>query len=404
MKKVAGFVALVIVGAALLFIGRTPRGETQIRKWLIGEREEPAYVCAGGSWRPEADKLQGGQEGEIVTLSFTSQITLENVWDPFSISGPVHSTHSNFIAWYLQIKDVTNVLGEQPEWWPGSPPDCPCGQQSPVECWGGQIWSVVLQAGLTPPGYAMDAGWFYLCDPLSPCSASSYSGTFSVSIANLERVSTCEFEVRATSAYVARFEYCLDENGTNHALEVSGLLAPDYYSVGDKLSLEGGFEGCLHKGTAGKKYISQEMECSAFIIDLDDWEEFFCGNDARAYGEKTVARWEAVNDFAADGCADDSWACEERFGGPHMDVDGSGQPWIVFDHGQSVLVYRRSSPQRPWEQHTNAFDDWDHYEPCITHFSDRRILVGATSIARKRTEFVESNDAGMSWHPLEESA
>lgn len=243
-------------------------------------------------------------------VTYTCNLTLANLWDPFVLSGPVRASENTFVSWYMQLEDVTSNVPLQPEWWPGEPPyDCVCGKpDGPGGCYSGQIWKVTIIADLVPGGYRETSGWFYVCHPESPTGSSSYSAAFSVTVTDVDQLSVCQYEVTEASAYTVRFENCMDENGDPVVLEIAAGLIPGF-EVGDMLTIGGTFETCLHKGSAENNYVTQAMACNVYALDFSEWEEFFCGGDARGYGDEAVAYWEAINDFVADGCAAEQWVC-----------------------------------------------------------------------------------------------
>lgn len=381
--------AIGLLGAAvaIIAIAGTPRGEKQIREWLVGEQPPAVSYCAGGTWEADAAEGEAGQEGETMTLEFVSEITLENLWDPFALSGPVHSVACGFSNWglYLEITDVTNLPGDQPGWWD---PNTLCGGHD------GQIWKVT--GGYVNSIPIMGSCWFWVCE-----GSSLHSGTFTGEIAKLERVSLCEFNQTDETVLTLEFEGCIDENGDAVSIEWSGSPADLDPPVADNLTLSGTFEGCLHKGTGGNRYITQELACNCYAIDLDDWEESFgCPDQYRGRvleGKPATAIWECVETVAGcDDCLDDAWACATRGGDPHHAIDEAGRVWMAYEYEHDIRVVHRDSPQRDWEEHTPAFEEMQHMAPSICCLTDGRILVAATRW-RGKTELMMSPDDGMSW-------
>ena len=318
------------------------------------------------------------------------------------VSGPVHSTDNDFVVWYAQIEDVTNNALLQPDWWPGEAPDCPCGASGEESCYDGQIWRVTLVAELVPGGYQEEVGWLYVCEADSPSGASSYSATFTVSITDVEQVTACEYRVSDSSAYTARFESCMDAEGDPVTLEIAQPMIPGPWAAEDTFAIAGTVDACLHKGTAGRNYVTHEMLCNVFDIDLEEWDEVFGGGDYRGYAaEDNEARWEAVNNSVVNDCADRAWVCRgPGAGDPDLRVDDAGRVWLAMGYGVKqggdIRVYHRDSPQREWEEHEPAFEEMQHSDPSILPLADGTIMVAATRW-RGKTELMMSPDDGMSW-------
>jgi len=82
---------------------------------------------------------------------------------------------------------------------------------------------------------------------------------------------------------------------------------------------------------------------------------------------------------------------------PHLCKDAAGRLWLVHNQDGDILVKHRDSPQRAWEEHTDAFGEGDHEHPTIATMPDGALLVSATRASSQETEIVRSTDDGESW-------
>jgi len=383
MKKAWIYVGVfVVVFGFVLMLGKQgQREQARARAEARGTKTQAARPERKFPSWSETQEWTG--ETGPMTLIFESKIKLENLWDPFVVSGPVSRARYDLPGSAWELLDVTNDVERQPEWW--DPFQC-CGSQL------GQIWRFRIRGpqGAHEENHA-DC-WFWVCD-----DTDGHEGTMTVTYSGLERIDICTFKVQAESEYHLEFDGCMDEDGAGGSTDLTGLMIEHGYAVGDEITLTGTFLGCLHKGTAGKRYITHEMACNCYNIDLSDWEKYFWGGDAIGYGDGGRAHWEAVNNFAgAEDCAWGIWSCKTRAGGPDHAVDPAGRPWMAYEHEQNIRVVYRSSPQRQWHEVSPAFDEMGHSDPSILCFADGIIMVAARRLMG-HTELKITPDGGKSW-------
>lgn len=384
MKRLGPYliVFIGIFGLVLVLGKAAQRQQARARAQARAEKTEEARPEKSFPSWSETQECRG--ERGPVRLVFESKIKLDNLWDPFAVSGPVHRTGCDFLVGRIHIEDVTNAPDAQPEWWDENF----CGEMKPA-----QLWRVtVFNDQLEPGEYVEDICWFWKCE-----GDNSHEGIFTCEISGLERVSLCQFRVADESECELKWDGCIDEDGNAGEIIVSGLLRDWGYSAGHLFTLAGQAETCLHKGTAANRYVTQELACNCYEIDLSDWQEYFWGGDAIGYGDGAKACWEAVNNFGGTWeCLAVNWTCKTRAGGPHHTLDPAGRPWMAYEHEQNIRVVYRSSPQRQWHEVSPAFDEMGHSDPSILCFADGIIMVAARRLMG-HTELKITPDGGKSW-------
>jgi len=391
MKKAAMYVGVfVVVFGLLMMLGREiQRQEARARAETRATKRRPTRAEVKFP-RWEKKHEWSGEERGPVKLVFASKIKTENLWDPFFMSGPVHSWYAGFVGAAIQVTDITNL----PDRWPNNFSDTVCGTEDDRF----QLWEVELKTeGAEGPEPVL--GYYWVCE-----ETETYQGVFECELTEVERVNLCTFRVANAEEgrLTLSFEPCMDGDGNAYRLELTCSLAEAELETGDTFEIGGLFEGCLHKGTAHNRYIRQELACNCYDIDLEEWDERFgCPDhyEARAI-EPATAVWECVNStVGCDDCADGAWGCEVRGGGPDHAVDAAGRVWMAYEHQQNIRIVDRDSPQREWGERTPAFNEMQHTDPSIVCFADQTMIVAATRLMG-HTELMLSRDYGQSWEQV----
>lgn len=378
MRRAWSYLAIAV---GLVAVGWLAQVHTLAFEWMAREdvTKLPEDWEVANHYALPIDQQPLGDEGDMADLTYTSTITLENLWDPFLVSGPVLEIRwaaAGFCA-DIEILDVTNNLGACPPWWDAT--ICGVGTD-------GQIWRVQIIEPLGIVGF----GWFYVCDPTS-----GYTLNVTAEFFNVTKIA-CQYHYDATSYVKVTVGPIWDAAGNPGNITVSAR--PSFWNGPGILSRHIWWEGCLHKGSEDTNYITQAFTCDDYTIDIDAWHEPFCGTHYLGYAASArVAKWKClVKTPGCDACADGTWLLGPVPRRLAMDRDPMDVEWVVWVDGSDIKVIFRETDLTTWSAPVVVDNSGEYDQVDISHPGGVVFVVARRSCDHELCEWY-SHDRGANW-------